>query len=350
MEFLKVTARNLDHFLSSDLYVNSDFLIIPEIRARSMAKNPAMLPEDPLFIISHDQNKITGFIGFFPDKLQDGTQIFWNSGWWVSEGQGFQTSLQLFKMFVEACRHQIMITDTTLHTTQLMRAMPGFSAHTGRKAYRIFLQAPSAMKSVNVLKRKLIAGIGGMYSFILKTVIYKRSKKNATVRFEQTSPGNLNLDVLDACNKESAIHLSREKLQWIHENPWVTEDSVTDKRRYSFTYGVDDFWSEMIEIKSDSQVIGWCYITVVNGMLKVPYSYFQKEYAEDVANGILNQALAKKCHSIYLMNPFLVDAISRLLPFFSMKRKYEVPLFVSDNLSITKPILLQDGDGDAVFT
>lgn len=343
MQFLKVRSDNLNEFLSSDLYKNSENLIIPEMRAQSMANNPLVAKQDVLFIVAQKQSNIVGIIGLLLDLLQDGRQICWNSGWWIDKNEGFRTSMALFKMFMEEAGQRVLITDTTLKTTQILRHMPGFEELPGRMAFRFFLHVPDKLTS-NFLMRIL----GNTYRILLKLMVRIGGPKNITL--VQTTAQDLEEAQIEAFNASNSVQISRNKLKWIQENPWITTGNKVDKRPYPFSYQVNQSFAGLYLIKEENQTVGWVMMTIVNGIMKIPYAHFNHLNTKIIARIILSEGIKRKCSSIYLMNREIVANMRRNLPFFAFKKKYEVPLFASESLEISKPVVLQDGDGDAVFT
>ncbi len=349
MQIFKVSPDNLDQFLESELYLNSKVLIIPEQRAKSMAVNPSTNATDALFYVAHRENEIVGFIGFFPDQLQNGNQVFWNSGWWVADNEGFQTSMPLLKHFLEDTADRLFITDATEHSAKILQRIPGLTQHQSRVAHRFFLDPGKSNISQNAVLKWGVRIIGRLYKYLLK-MISGTANSNSSLAFQEILPKALSEQWLKQYNEVYTIRLTKEKIQWIMNNPWVTTKTDNQKSTYPFTYQVKNYSCKLYLVLQNEKEIGWMMVNIINGICKVPYSHIPNEHAPGIAAELLKLAFRHQCNSIYILNPELNAAMEGILPGFVFKRKYNVPLLVSETLMTKEKIILQDGDGDAVFT
>lgn len=348
MEIKTISILELPQFVKSSLYKNSNNCPITIHRAISQSKNPRADNDDPALIIAIEKENIVGYIGFLPDNITD-TKVYWNSCWWVDDN--YKTiAIPLLLKFIKEGKERIILTDFTPHTKEIIKKLNFFTVI------------------------KLDEGFRGYLKFNLAEILPKRNKKLKPFKFlftifdklangimqPKTSSLSLNEEVIATLNEPDSQFITKHsqtelikrnvpELEWISKNPWV-KNSDKNYDNYHFTASVKDFNTKIVRLLDNDKPVAIVYLRQLNHQLTIPFIYFEKEYLNQVAQFIFNEAIKEKCINITTFNPLLKSKFSADFKFV-IKRELNRDFAFHNSIQhiIKKPVILQDGDSDVAF-
>ena len=108
----------------------------------------------------------------------------------------------------------------------------------------------------------------------------------------------------------------------------------------------------LFKIKDRDKLVAFIFLTYRDGTVTLPYVYFASEYIEEISKIILHQILLFKAETFACFHKELTKIMEeRSKPFFHVKT-------ITKTIGIPKSLrkyydqtpIIQDGDGDVVFT
>jgi hypothetical protein len=364
MKYQEVKIYELALFLKSDLYNNSINIPITQQRALSQIKNPRADKNDVALIIAiNKDNQIVGFIGALPEKIKDHStlKLAWNSCWWIDSKKGKKTAIPLFIKFLKSYDYNVMFRDLTPKTEQILMRLNKFEKIKKLNGYRYFLR----LNSKDVLIKRSIKW--RYFSYLLKGIDFLANSifsfKNKLFinsnKFSLKAVECNNID--DEANKFILKHQKNElfkrgkiELNWILENPWLIKKSLKkDIQFYHFSDENSNFNNHIFKLyNTKNNIVSVLFFTNNNGLVKLPYIYYEKEYLDKVISFIFKFLLSTKANSVLIFNDTLNRAIHNKSNPFWHSILIKKDFVVSKKLIsiLPKDFEFQDGEGDFVFT
>ena len=364
MRFQEIKIGELTSFIKSDLYKNSKNVPITKQRALSQAKNPRASSNDVALIIAVDKTEqIVGFIGALPEKFADNPslKIAWNSCWWIDMINGKGTAMPLFIRFLKNWNNQVMFRDLTPKTDAILSRFNQFEKVKKLNGYRYFLRLNSA--EILCKKNKNWCYFKPVFHLLDSVFNFGVSLKNR--RFLKQKNNSVTVKKIDKIDSEAEIFIKnkqqkeifkrgKKELNWILENPWIVKKSkVKSNQFYYFSDSAKKFENSVFKLyDKQNTLLAVLFLTNNNGLVKMPYSYFDTENIPKILTFLFSYLVEIKATSILLFNPLLNQAIQKTKnPFWHVK-KDEKDFVVAKKLKkyLPKDFHFQDGESDFVFT
>jgi len=364
MRFVEITLPGIVNFTLTEEFRNGHLVPITPQRALSQSLNPRGQQDDIILILAYnDNNELIGYIGALPDRLNlvPGKHVAWNSGWWVDPELGRDAAMPLFYMFLERWDKRVLFADLTPLTYQIA-CKTGFFYGKTRMGVRGYLRMP--LSDILPPKNRIFKSIKWIFSttdFIFNLIwelrlrIWKNQHqmdKNIKCEFVNSWDPSIS----DLIHRESAMELIRRgeaEFDWIRDNPWILRGNPDENaRRYHFSSHSKRFEHQRIKISNGNKVRAFLIVTLRDYHLKVPYLYYKKGAMPEVMNFLIYHMISVNARFISVFR----DDISGYLlnsrtPMIWKKRivRYSA---ISKEISGLLPegYILQDGDGDVVFT
>ena len=363
MEYKNYTLAELKSYIESGQYLASDIIAITPIRAYSQFQNPKASPADVVLTIAFsEQNKIIGYIGALPDKVNN-IKCAWNSCWWVKPGTPAEVSMKLFFLFISNWEKNVLFSEMTPHTAKMIEQMRFCKATTtiGFRGYYRF-----SLNRVLPAKKKVFGKIKGLlYCFdqVLNSIITVRNfmlknKIYSDLKVETISElGELDDRFIDGFNQNNIAKRYSTDFNWIQQNTWLNTAPNHDKeiaQRYFFSYYTPQFESKWLRFYQNGALVGLVNYTIRDGALKLPYVYCDAPFAVSIANYFIQLLKTNPSLStITTFHHFLVEALMNQCRKFIYHVRLPKYSAISTQLLTESPIEnpeFQMGDGDAVFT
>lgn len=365
MQITEITVAKLPDFVRSDLWQQLIPKPLTVLRGISQFHNPRANPNDIALIIAHENNILIGLVGLMPDFIngQADQTASSNTCWWVNPEKGKQLAISLFLKAFALCNLRMFMTDCTPHTCDILEKTNWFDFPEIAPGTRGFLkfnlhEVIPAKLPVTRKFEPLLKLTDRALNFLLipyqKIVRSKFMKNGPAVEYLVSLDQEL-YSFIELYTKKEFTRRSGKELEWIIQHPWIKgknlDHSMTPEE-YPFSHFVESFEQYFLKITSSGQTIGLLFISVRDGHMKIPYSYFHEKDARLVLKVIYQQAIQKNAVILTIFCPKLVKQMDSVSHPFIFKKKIKRLIALSKQLSVfyQKYPEIQDGDGDVVFT
>jgi hypothetical protein len=365
MQIEEIKVADLPNFVKSELWHQLTTKPLTVLRAISQFHNPRANPNDIALIFAHENNELIGLAGILPNLINGQVVLpaSSNTCWWVHPEKGKQLAFPLFMKAFATCGQRMFMTDCTPHTLGILKKTNWFEIPDITPGIRGFLKfnlhelIPAKLPSTRKLKPLLKLADK---TFNLLIVPYRKLRWSRVMRSlpEVEYLNSLDQELhtfIENHSQNEFIRRTGKELEWILKFPWITGSDTDQSKtlvKYPFSHIVESFEQYFVKITSSNQMIGLLLISARDGHIKVPYVYFQEKDARMVLKVIYQQALLKKAVTLTVFNPVLVNMMDSVVHPFIFKKKIKRLVAISKNLfdDYRKYPLIQDGDGDIVFT
>jgi hypothetical protein len=363
MRFVEITLSGIVDFTSTEEFRNGSLIPITPHRAASQSLNPRGHPDDIILIVAYNNNELIGYIGALPDRLNlvPGKRVAWNSGWWVDPERGRDAAMPLFYRFLERWGKHVLFADLTPLTYQIA-CKTGFFDGKVRMGVRGYLRMP--LSDILPPKNRIFKLIKWMFSttdFIfnvlwkLRLLIWKnRHKMDKNIECEFVN--NWDPSISELIRHGSAMELIRRgeaEFDWIRDNPWILQGNPDENaRRYHFSSYIKRFEHKRVKISRGNKVIAFLIVTLRDNHLKVPYLYYDKGAMPEILNFLIHHMISVHARFISVFRDDISEYLLNSRTPMIWKKRIARYTAISKEISGLLPegYILQDGDGDAVFT
>lgn len=365
IQITEITVAQLPDFVGSSDWQRLNPKPVTLLRAISQFHNPRANPNDIALIIATENNELIGLVGILPDLLNGRPEkkAYSNTCWWVHPEKGKQLAVPLFLKAFAACGQRMFMTDCTPHTIHILQKTNWFVCPSASQGMRGFLKfnlnellpakIPSLRKLAPILK--LTDRVLNLLIIPWKEFVRKRLTKNP---FQAEIVDVLDQELCQFIEAHSQNEFTRrtgKEIEWILKFPWIKQKRNSPAEspvNYPFSYLVENFEQYLLRITESGKTTGLLLISVRDGHMKVPYAYFDEVNASQVITTINLQALMKNVTTLTIFNPALVQQAEKEANPFIFRKKIKRLIAVSKSLAdeYQEFPVLQDGDGDVVFT
>ena len=359
MKFQEINIDQLNSFIKSDLYKNSINIPITEQRAISQLNNPRANKNDIALIIAiNNKNQIVGFIGTLPDYFyKTKTKVYWISCWWIDKEKGKQTAIPLFLKLLKACDNKLMFRDMTAKTKQIIERLNQFQKSKNLNGYRYFIR----LNSEAVITRKYKASLHIKPVFKLIDSVFNGFLSLKNNSFKEKNNNTKKVEFIDdetrkfikALNTNELFKREETELNWIINFPWVLEKSLKkNSQYYYFTDTSKHFKNEILKVYNLDKLIGIIFFTNNNGLVKIPYIYFENQEIKHITQTIYLYLKETKAISFLTYNNSINTFIQSNKNPFWYKKEDKREFMISKSLTqyTNWEYDFQDGESDFVFT
>lgn len=358
MKIETIKISELESFIDSALYKNFSEIPITRLRALSQAKNTRASKDDVALIFTHEDNILLSFIGLLPDTIWLGNEpqkAWWNSCWWANETEKSNGSMQLFYLACKLTNGKLYFPELTPHTGDLLNRMKNFTTLNveGVRAYLKLNIADivPARKKAFAKVRPMLLLIDWMINFIYLPIrlIWENKLQNK----------NLDYKIIDRIDDEAAHFIgknntnelfrrNKEELNWIIDNPWITEENVQPNQKYAFSLQAKSFKTVLVKTYSNQQISGFFILLIRDGNAKLTYCYFNENSISDFVNILYKVLLTSNINTFLSFDSHISEYIqNNKNPFILTRKQVKTIAFPKDGE--IQPQAIQDGDGDCAF-
>ena len=362
MKFEEFTLSELVSFTFSDRYERSTVIPVTRHRAISQARNPRASPEDVVLIIAwNDQDEIIGYTGALPDWINGDMdkKAAWNSCWWADPVKGREAAMPLLYRFIDRWKGKVMFSELTPGTFQIISRIGFFESRiiSGSRGY---LRLPLSeilpeKKDIFRLVRWLLYAVDTVFNLFWELRLIAWTLLNQqTVKWQFAGSFDDEINSLvDHSGKNDLSRRGASELTWIRDYPWVLEgrpDSYA--RRYHFTSHARHVQHQWVKIECGHDIRAFMVVTIRDGHLRIPCLYNTPGSMPGILNFLLHYMIGNKVLYISIYRSDLADYIMKSKTPFLFKKRIRRYFALSKELTaIThENYILQDGDGDCIFT
>ncbi|HZH72843.1 MAG TPA: hypothetical protein VFD91_10155 [Mariniphaga sp.] len=356
----KVTIGELLDFVKSEEYLALCPKPISPLRAVSQAKNPAGQTDDVALIFVSEEDRLIAFAGLLPDELADAPEpVYSNSGWWVHPELGRKYALSVFLNALQSCNRRMFLTDCTEYTKSILEKTGLFHFQTPmtgeRFIFRFYLDNYFKSKSKYQFVSGLFSMLDGLGNMLISYRIKNWRKKylpaGFTVGLQSEAGSELN-EFIRTYSADYILKQDTDKLNWIVQNKWMTDNMDSLLVDYPFSQYVQSFRQEFLVIHKNSKVVALFLLSWRNHHVSIPYSYFNDKHLSDIVILLIDYLLKRKANSLVVFNPKLLPVVDQLnIPIikrFNIVRHSGYTNELKELFDGKR--FFQDGEGDAAFT
>ena len=363
----KIKLSELEEFVNSDFFKGLKNKPISKIRANSYTENPRANKNDFVLYMAFLENELVSYRTILSDIFFVEKKPFsfgWLSGNWVSEKHRRKgISTLLFKEVFKDWNGKLMYTNYAEASKFVYDKTNKFSLLKelkGTKYYMRFCLADILPKKRNVFKKikPFLVFFDAFLNLILDFInLFKNQAKENDFRVILNEDwGNSILNFEDSFTSGNLFQRGEKEFNWIQKNPWILSDNYTKRasKEYHFSSYAKQFNSKLYTIyNNENSLVGFVFLTIRNGHVKIPYSHFLKKDHKKIAAFIVDNCKNIKAKTIVVYNNNLEKELNKKLPSIIKKeflQKYFTTKELEKSLVNKENCKLQSGDGDVVFT
>ncbi|MFW5781425.1 MAG: hypothetical protein ACOCXD_02540 [Bacteroidota bacterium] len=367
MHLKQVKIGELNDFIKSDTYRSLNVLPITPERAKSQSLNPDSDDEDVALIIAYnEQDEITGYIGILPGKIKPELpeKIYWNSCWWAHPKKGSGVAMALFFQMMKVTGRKMIFAELSPATKIILKSLPGFVVPEpveGLTGYILpdvtgFLKRRKLRNPVVIHSGCITESITSI--FRQPAIAWRKHRLNKEAITSHEEIENMNQSEGEFIQKNQGKQLTIKTpghFNWIKTFPWLIDKPGKEEKnlskKYFFSWIVSGFQTKFYKIHAENRLVCILVMTNREGNCKIPYIYYDKEYTGFIVEEIYRILFEQKAKSISLFHQDLIETIKEFPNPFFYTRKIIKQTAWSEDLGLSEEdVILQDGDGDAVFT
>lgn len=361
MQIREIKVGELLDFIKSDEFEKLDIKPITDLRAISQYNNPDAKPGDLALIYAAENNELLGFAGLLPRFVNnENTRIYSNSCWWAHPEKGKGIAIPLFYKLLEKANFSLFLSDSTKQAKSILEKTGLFGPIIEKNGIRGFLRFYLADISQNHFPNNQWLSIPFKFLDCLLNFLLIPFRIYFLKKFNKTSYTVEPVSKVDKEIEEFIIQNSRSEFvqkapanfDWFKNYQWLKEKAIGKQINYPFSYTAKKFELNYFVFKRGDELKGFVAISNRDNLAKIPFIYFNNSDIKEITHTLLNLIITKKYNSLLVFHPQIVDLMKlNKMPFYYRKKetKYSGTTKKIYDIFEQKPIL-QDGDGDVIFT
>ena len=300
----KVKLKNLQSFVNSYLFINSDVIPISKNRVVSYLNNPRANEEDYVLYIAIYNDKIIAFRTLLSDKIFYKSYKYkfaWFSGSWVHpKYRRIGISTKLMNEAFKDWEQKLMYTNFAPSSKLLYDKSGKFVLLKVKKGIRLYFNirlTDLLIPKFNSLKQiiHIIKFIDYVLSFFLYPLRYIINKNNIRHLNNAEITNSFTDSHYDFIKKHNQSLFRREKKEydWIFEFPWITTVKEETKP-YPFSVCDKIFYYKVFTVYDRGNIIALALVKVRNRKIDIPV------YVSEINKGsyLLARSILAYAHKI----------------------------------------------------
>jgi len=361
MQITEIKIGELPDFIKSEQFKLFNPKPVTRLRAISQFNNPDAKADDTALIIAHENSNVIGFAGFLPRNTNSfNLHVCSNSCWWADPEKGKGVALSLLFSGLKKYNSRMFLTDATAYSKAILEKTGYFEFYTPQKGSRGVLRFYLAdLITKRYKKLKFIKIIFVLIDLFLNLLLWPARyffiKKHGRYKLEFEPVTKISTETerfIKTYSKNDFIGNTSATLGWIKKYPWVTEQKNDTPCNYPFSHVVNRYELDYFELKKAGKLKAFVAFSVRDNLMKIPFIYFDEKDSEEVLHSVFWFILKKRYDSILVFHPAIISFLDKnRLPFIYKKKvdkQVGITTVLKENFD-EKPIL-QDGDGDVIFT
>lgn len=364
MKNLQIESYRVDELKKLD-FSGADILPISSLRIKSYINNPRAEASDKILFLAKQEQKIVGFRTVFPDSIftkKEVVRFATVSGSWTHPDHRRKgISSILLKKVMQEWNGLILYSNYAPGAQKLFDSFGEFKIWKSLTGTKFFIKNPLE----NIIGKRFpelgfSTPILRIIDLSANVVVNKKQSATSKLSFQKIEKieGEDSKFIASFLQKKSGLLRGPDELNWIIENPWISDDSLFAKaqKKYPFTLFTKETKRLSFSIRKKNQIIGFLMIFQKNAQITIPYLYILDNSAENMhetAHFIKKIVLKLKASTLLIAAPALADFYKKTGGYiFSKKRNqnYFVTKKLLDLLDSDEEYSIFDGDGDHVFS
>lgn len=364
LEIFKKYLGELNEFIDSDEFKNSEHVPISVNRVKSFINNPNGTDTKPILYLGYSGDKLIVYRTVLQDGLSldgESVEIAWLSGVWTHPSfrrKGLANTLlnEVYKDY----EGKLIVTNFGVDSGKLFEKNPLFKEFKrlpGHRFYfRLSLSEILPPKSLFFKKIKIVLTLIDKIAnpFLELRYIFKKKYRNS---FISTSIFDDELQEYIVKQSDKSLFKRRnDDFNWILDYPWVRqriEDNEQDKK-YHFTTTAKRFYTKAFTLKENGVISGFLLFTVKNEAMKIHYLYADSESFYSAWRDFIFDFIVREKIAYLLTTSERLIKILKNKGGFLFSKQWDKTFFCGKELLEKHPevcnLNLEMGDGDSIFT
>lgn len=365
MRIRKLNKKDLKAFIESDEFEKMPNIPISRHRAYSQIKNPRAKEEDILLFIAYQGDEMLGYLGALPDDIlinNINEHCAWMSCIWIDPNKrGQNIAYQLTIEALKSWDNRLLATRFTDSARRLYDKTGQFNYLKVSRGIRLYIRSDLAtiLPPKKHFYRKLkpmLQLIDFMINSIIDLRLLKKTRlENLKISYHENIDTEL-IEFITQNNSKELFQRGLSDLNWILENPWVLSTNGIDEfsSKYYFSSTAKLFEFHPTTIKNDrGELLAFFVFVRRENQMKIPYFYSKSGNDQQTLKVIYHHIKKWKISTLTVYNPELKDLLMKSKGPAILKREHVNRYLISNFIDVDKfgkDFLIQDGDGDSVFT
>ncbi|MFZ4455007.1 MAG: hypothetical protein ACOYOT_02175 [Bacteroidales bacterium] len=360
IEILKIA--DLIAFVESEKFNDSDEIPITRLRALSQAKNPRADADDIALLVATDESdNLLAYLGLLPDTLfvkNHPEKIWWVSCWWANEKVKTNAGIHLFYYASKELKGRIYLPELTPETKFLLEKIKTFELLPIDCGIRGYLKLnlstilpakkPKFAKWVGVLNI-----VDWCVNLLYKPVLWFWKMRLHKLKFDHSVENRIDHEAgqfIAKMNQNELFRRGETELNWLIDNPWITNEKSAKMQQYAFTHEVQGYKMPVVRITENGEIVAVYLLLMHNGKAILTYSYYKQEVVGKVVETIFKLLLDNNIHTFTTFDEAISTSIkTRQNPFLFTKNQVKHFAFPRERREIVLQGKIQHGDGDCAF-
>lgn len=313
-------------------------------RAWALLNNPCAKNDDMVISAVLANDRVIGYTAIFAEELKkpfDGQRFYWGSSQWVEpEYRGKGISAKMMLIMKEAINHRYLGLDSSIASCKLDQ----------KQGYKI-VYYPRYFFQWKTTKSTLFSLIKERYVQCMnRNIIRQLLQYDYTNRYIPTIDDKT-YDFICSHSQGDLFLRSQEMLNWLLQYPFICaidNDAHAEKEKCEFGSYVNEFELKAIQVYVENQLRGVYIYSIVDGIFKVLYLYYDKQYSEQVFASLVVKAMQRSVIQFRTFNRALYDFMGRI-GIKNINSRYtidQISLTLPPDVEVDQSHSIQGGDGD----
>ena len=318
--------------------------MIAHQRARALLNNPCAKNDDLVISAVLANGRVIGYTAIFAEDLKKpfaGHRFYWGSSQWVDpEYRGKGISAKMMLIMKEAIHHRYLGLDSSIASCKLDQ----------KQGYKI-VYYPRYFFQWKMTKSTWFSLVKERYVQCMN-----RKSMKLLLRYDYTNRyiptiDDKTYDFICSHSQGDLFLRSQEMLNWVLHYPFlcaIEHDAHAEKEKCEFGSYVDEFEMNAIQVYVENQLRGVYVYSIVDGIFKVLYLYYDKQYSEQVFASLVVKAMQGSVIQFRTFNRALYNFMGRI-GIKNMNSRYtidQISLTLPPDVEVDQSLAIQGGDGD----
>jgi len=358
MKIEVIQLGELEVFFYSNRIQKQPHLPISSLRVASQIKNPSAKKDDIALVVAFDNNdEMIAYCGCLPTNIESNKneRFCFSSGWWKNEEKGNLAALKVFAKALQCWNMRMIFDDLPAKSSAIINKSRNFELLEirGKKYFLQFdfanwiikrrPQFAFALKFFSLVDRFLNVFV----SSIKTTQLNNEITINEIKFFDEESENFISQQI-----RNNFLNRSVHELNWILKYPWLSNKQPKYKienSKYYFSLLCNTFENRIYKVYLKQELIAVLFFTNRDGLYKLPYLYYNHKQRQSVAGAIKKILYQNKAKS-FLTHQKNIIKILKMKCIYSKSHKKTFAFPKNLKQRFLQKNIIQDGDGDVVFT
>jgi hypothetical protein len=360
IEILKI--KDLVSFVESKGFNDSTEIPITRLRALSRAKNPRADADDIALLVATDEsNNLLAYLGLLPDFIFEGNssdKIWWVSCWWANEKIKTNAGIHLFYYAIKELKGRIFLPELTPETKFLLEKIKAFellSIDCGIRGYLRLNLATILPSKKPIFKKwiKVLKSIDRSVNLLYQPVLFLWKMRLRNLKCDYSITTHIDNEVarfIDKMNRNELFRRGEPELNWIINNPWITNGQSDNAQEYAFSHEVKGYQMSVVKIVDNGKISAAYILLMHNDKAILTYCYYRPDAVGKVADTIFKLLLENNIHTFTTFDEAVAAEIQKKSnPFIFTKKQVKHFAFPRQMREVVLRGKIQHGDGDCAF-